>query len=346
MSINSRVSSSDRPTPRARVALVALLLATVLAACSGGSDETSSEPASGSAQDSTGGGSAGGESSDGGASAGLSSGGGGATAGEAQAPAVGSGAAAVDEPRRIRRGSVSVEVDDLSKAAQQVRDLTASLQGYVSDESIGLGDVPDPFYDGISDELSAPPQVSGPGEARLVVRVPETSMQEAMDGIATFGTELSRWSTETEVEAALVDLESRLATQTASVERVRALLGEASSLSDVVQLESELSRREADLESVKAQQEALADRAAMATVTAVLQTPQAVDEEDGDGFLAGLAAGFDALEASTVTLLTIVGALLPFAIVAVLVGLPLVVWRRRSRRTRPVPPPAAASPAS
>ena len=243
--------------------------------------------------------------------------------------------AAADE-RRIRRGSVTVEVEDLAKAAGQVRDLTGSLQGYVSDESIGLAAATQvSVQDG--DEDVSPPQLSGPGEARLVLRVPESAMTEAMDALAGLGVELSRWSTETPVETALVDLESRVATRTASVERIRALLEEASSLSDVVTLESELSTREADLESIQAQQQALAGKAATSTVTAVLQTPEATETaEEGDGFLAGLAAGWDALAASTVVLLTVVGAMFPFAVVGALVVLPLLAWRRRVRRALPV----------
>ena len=318
------MSSTHRPTPL-RAIVGSALIALLLTAC--GADTVFSGEGSG------------------GDEASADAGGGGDAADGSAGPAP-SGAAAdpvsVSEERRIRRGSVSVEIDDLTKAAGQVRDLAASLQGYVSDESIGLESVPDVSFDEGADEPS-PPLVLGPGEARLVMRVPSDAMPEAMDRVADLGTELSRWSTETPVETALVDLESRIATQTASVQRVRDLLDQATSLDDVVQLESELSTREADLESIQAQQAALAGKAAMATVTAVLQTPdRAAEVDDGDGFLAGFTAGWDALETSTVALLTVLGALLPFAIVAALVAAGLLTWRRSVRRQhqRPTPTPA------
>ncbi|HZI98684.1 MAG TPA: DUF4349 domain-containing protein [Actinomycetales bacterium] len=323
------MSSTARiPVPRSsRLATgIGLALAVLLAGCSGVGQMGGADSAGESAEDTS--------------SAALGGGDADAGGGDSAGPVSESlaGPVAVSEERRIRRGSVSVEVDGLTRSAAQVRDLAASLQGYVSDESIGLQSVPDVSFDDTGEP--SPPRVLGPGEARLVLRVPWSAMAEAMEGIAALGTELSRWSTETPVETALVDLESRIATQTTSVERIRDLLDQASSLDDVVQLESELSRREADLESIQAQQAALAGKAAMATVTAVLQTAdRAAEAEDGDGFLAGFAAGWDALETSTVALLTVLGALLPFAIVAALVGFPLLTWRRNARRRRPTPQP-------
>lgn len=322
------MSSTRRSHPPAPAALAvfAVVLALLLVGCSGGADTMSED----------GGGGSGVVGAQGGGSA---PGGAGDEAGSGEGASVDAGTVDVDvaaagEPRRIRRGSVTVEVDDLTKAAGQVRDVTDALQGYVSDESIGLSSPSATYSDGFGDDFVAPPVLSGPGEARIVVRVPQASMLEVMDAFAQLGVELGRWSTETEVETALVDLESRIATQAASVDRVRALLGEATSLSDVVQLESELSEREADLESVTAQQQALAGRAAMATVTAVLRTAEVTDTADGNGFLAGLASGWDALTASTVVLLTVLGALFPFVVVAAAVAVPLVVWRRRVRRDR------------
>lgn len=321
------MSSTRRSHPPAPAALAvfAVVLALLLVGCSGGADTMS--------EDGGGGGGSGVVGAQGGGSAA------GDEAGSGEGASVDAGTVDVDvaaagEPRRIRRGSVTVEVDDLTKAAGQVRDVTDALQGYVSDESIGLSSPSATYSDGFGEDFVAPPVLSGPGEARIVVRVPQASMLEVMDAFAQLGVELGRWSTETEVETALVDLESRIATQAASVDRVRALLGEATSLSDVVQLESELSEREADLESVTAQQQALAGRAAMATVTAVLRTAGVTDTADGNGFLAGLASGWDALTASTVVLLTVLGALFPFVVVAAAVAVPLVVWRRRVHRDR------------
>jgi hypothetical protein len=320
--------------PHAAWLAVAASLVVLLAACSGGSDsaESATEPGGAAAPDT-----------------GTDDSAGDLDAGDGQsAGAAGTDAPASGDERKIRRGTVTIRVDDLTQTAARVRDAAAALRGYVSDESIGLATGAEP---GDGSYLSAPtdfdgamgaPELApyyGPGEGRLVVRVPTESMQEAMDTFAALGTELSRWSSETTVERALVDLESRVKTQTASVERVRALLASATSLSDIVTLESELSKREADLESLKAQLDSLAGRAAMATVTVIMRTPdRAAQIDDERGFLGGLRAGWHALQESTVVLLTITGALLPFAMVAALAAVPLVAWRKRVRDRRPPTP--------
>jgi hypothetical protein len=93
-----------------------------------------------------------------------------------------------------------------------------------------------------------------------------------------------------------------------------------------------------------ARQAALADRAALATLTVDLRTPQVVPTPSEPGpFLGGLGDGWRAVTASTAVVLTVLGALLPLAVVVTVLGA-LVLWwlrRRRGATTPPVPPAAA-----
>ena len=108
----------------------------------------------------------------------------------------------------------------------------------------------------------------------------------------------------------------------ASVERVRALMTQATRLADIVTLEAELSRRQADLEATQTQLAALDDAVSMAPVEVRLSTDEKVLEEadDDTGFLAGLSAGWTAFTGSVTVLLTVLGAVLPFAVVLALVA--------------------------
>ena len=63
-------------------------------------------------------------------------------------------------------------------------------------------------------------------------------------------------------------------------------------------------------------------------------------KEPATGFLAGLKGGWEAFTASVVVVLTAVGAVLPFAVAAAVVGLPLW-WALRRRRT---PQPRRSTP--
>ena len=186
-----------------------------------------------------------------------------------------------------------------------------------------------------------------------MVRVPEPKLEDAISAVSATGTELARKSESSDVTAVLADLESRENSQRASVERVRALMAKATSLQDIVLLESELSRREADLEAAEASRRSMADQAAQATLSITLTTtnhPVTPDDDQDNGFLAGLHKSWHALQVSTGVLLTIAGALLPVAIALLIIGWPAFLLLRRyfagrrlATRTTPAPasPPAA-----
>lgn len=130
----------------------------------------------------------------------------------------------------------------------------------------------------------------------------------------------------------LVDLQSRLATQRASVERVRALLAEATSLTDVVQVEAELTRRTADLESLQARLAALTEQVDLSSVTLRLTAKRGVVAGSGPlGFRDGVQKGWAALLAVGRVTAVATGVLLPFT--PLLVALLLLLWRVRTRHT-------------
>jgi hypothetical protein len=112
-----------------------------------------------------------------------------------------------------------------------------------------------------------------------------------------------------------------------------------------VALEGELSKREADLEALQARQRTLADQTAQATVTVTLVGSDApVVVPASTGFVAGLRSGWDAFAGALVVALTVVGAVLPFAVVLVPAAL-LVRWwvRRRTTQTPAAPVPAGTT---
>lgn len=240
-------------------------------------------------------------------------------------------AALAPDVQLVRTGEITVQVDSLATSVAKVRATAAALGGQVASETTALGQGAD-----VAGAEAGSGEWVAPGQSVVVLRVPVASFEAAMDKVAAVGEERSRSSTSQDVTADLVDLRSREATAQASVTRVRALLAEATSLQDVVLLESELTRREADLEALQARRAALADRAALSTITATLQTP-AVEPQDEDSFGSGLRSGWDAFVASTKAVVQVIGALIPWMVVLAAVGWPLVVFvrRRRGARRRP-----------
>jgi Domain of unknown function (DUF4349) len=174
--------------------------------------------------------------------------------------------------------------------------------------------------------------------ATLVLRVPTDKIDSVIDRASAEGAVVRVTSDEQDVTETVVDVDSRVKSAQASVERIRALLSEATTIGEVVRIESELARREADLESLLAQQRSLADQTALATLTVTVLAPDAVGPapEEEAGFLAGLERGWEALVGVVVVALTTFGVLLPFLAVALLVLTPIAAaWRRR--RSSPTP---------
>jgi hypothetical protein len=116
---------------------------------------------------------------------------------------------------------------------------------------------------------------------------------------------------------------------------MRALLAKATTIAEIVSVESELTRREADLEALLAKQKALAGQTELATLTLVIAEPgeAPVTQQDERGFLAGLKGGWNAFTTTFFALTTVLGALLPFLAALALIGIPLWRFRHRIRRT-------------
>ncbi|MCF2130412.1 DUF4349 domain-containing protein [Strepomyces sp. STD 3.1] len=248
-----------------------------------------------------------------------------------------SGAEATAPPKAaathvIRTASLTVQVEDVPKALDEARTTVENAGGYVGDE------------DTSRDE-------DGRERTRLELRVPVDAYQEVLDGLEGAGKLLHRGAKAEDVTDQVVDVESRIRSQRASVARVRELMDRATKLSDVVTLEGELSSRQTELEALLAQQASLKDRTSLATITLSLsETP--VDEAAGDddpGFTDALAGGWDAFVTMLRWLAVALGAVLPFAVVAALL---VLVWLRVVRprlphRTAPAPAPAESpSPAA
>lgn len=211
----------------------------------------------------------------------------------------------------VRTAQLTVEVGDAATGVRDVRAAVAAAGGFVAEES------------------------AGDRGGWVVLRVPADALDTVLDRIAAVGTVTDRSSSVVDATEEVVDLDARVASQQASVARVRALLAEATSIGDVVAIESELARREADLDSLTGRLAALRDQVAFSTVTVDLRVPFAGDDDPtpvAAGFGPGLAAGWEGLIALATATGTVIGFLLPFLpVVALLAGLVWLVVRRRRR---------------
>ncbi|MFE2261088.1 DUF4349 domain-containing protein [Streptomyces griseosporeus] len=215
----------------------------------------------------------------------------------------------------IRTASLTVQVKSVGKALADARSTAETAGGYVGEENT------------TRDE-------EGHEETRVVLRVPVERYDAVLTELQGAGKLLEREAKAQDVTDQVVDVDSRVKSARASVARVRELMDQATRLSDVVELEGELSRRQADLEALLARQASLKDRTSLATITLSL-SERPVDtaaRDDGPGFVDALAGGWDAFVTMLRWVVVVFGAVLPFAVVLGLLVLGWLRWVRPRRR--------------
>ena len=228
----------------------------------------------------------------------------------------------------IKTGSLSVETADVDAQRQKAIGIVTALDGLVTNENSGSDS------DGRITRSS------------LTLKVPTAQYEVAIQRLSGLGKRTAIQQEATDATESVVDVASRISSQKASLDRMRALLAKATTIGEIVSVESELTRREADLESLLAKQKALAGQTELATLNLTMTEPgkaPPAPKKDETGFVGGLKDGWKAFAATVTVLLTMLGALLPFLIAFALIGIPLWRFRHRLRRT-PATAPAGATP--
>ncbi len=316
---------------RAGLAVAALAALTLLGACSSGGDSVEDSNADAGAGDS---GLAAGRMQDQDTADGL----GFEAASEAGSDQPSNAATAADLVEDVLAGRTVIRTASMTLIAEDVDDTRLR----VADVIDGVGGVI------ASETTSTVPGAEERGDVRTVrlgLQVPTYRFDATVKALSDLGTVRQRAIRTEDVTTEVADVDSRVESAQAALTRIRALLDRANSLGSVIRLESELSERQADVESLLAQQRALAGQTRLATIDLELTTerrpePKPDEEVEDKGFFAGLAQGWDALRGFLLGLSTAVGVLLPFAAVTAVLVIPVLV-RYRRRGLQPISPPPA-----
>ncbi|HZX02516.1 DUF4349 domain-containing protein, partial [Kribbella sp.] len=217
----------------------------------------------------------------------------------------------------VKTGSLTVEGDDVVAMRQKAVVVIAGLDGQVASEDTGS----DP--DG------------NITRSNLVLKVPTKSFETAIQQLSGLGKRLQIQQQSDDVTEQVVDVASRIESQRASLDRMRVLMTKANTIGDIVSVESELTRRESDLEALLAKQKNLALQTDLATLTLTLtekgKAPVQPAKPD-KGFVAGLKGGWHAFTATFAALAMAVGALLPFLVLLAIIAVPLWRFRHKLRK--------------
>jgi hypothetical protein len=311
-----RVAMATRRCTRfSRTALAAGAAAVLvlLSGCSGSNDESAGSDDAGSASV---------ERAEGGDAAGapVAEDAGGSSAGgnASQVDAPEGGAPGVEPQKVISTGNVQLRSGDVGQAIFDVRKVVDVHGGTIAEDDTETD------KDG------------GALRSRMVLRIPTAAFDDAMTELEQVGTLVSSKRQTADVTTQVLDIDVRVEAQQRSIDRIQVLFDNAQTIKDVVSVESELSRRQADLASLQAQQRYLADQTSMSTITlSVERTPEKAEpkpDTDDAGFLTGLSGGWKALKGFLVALATVAGALLPWVALGLVLAVPSWPLVRRLRR--------------
>lgn len=153
----------------------------------------------------------------------------------------------------IYRATISVQADDVAAASREAVAIVQGLGGIV-----------------FSQATRSEPQP----RAEITFKVLPADFSTALDRLAGVGKLVDQTITSDDVTERIVDLESRIITAEASVDRLRNFLQEATRLEAVAELERELLDRETTLELLRGQLRTLRDQVDLATITVTItQSP-------------------------------------------------------------------------
>ena len=155
---------------------------------------------------------------------------------------------------------------------------------------------------------------SDKGSAHLQLRIPADKLTATLDKLEELGRADQVSLSTSDVTVQSQDLDARINALRASIERLNALMAQATNIDDLITLESAISDRQGELESLEAQQRYLADQVSMSTDHRCTCAPmprrrRPFPETSGRG----LPTGWDAFVGFWAGLLVVLGVLLPVA---------------------------------
>ncbi len=159
------------------------------------------------------------------------------------------------ETKVIRTGDMLVEVENVEEALDAVEGLVDVEGGLIAQSRVREGS-------------------GGGSTADITIRVPADRFSQLIAGLSALGEVRSESVATNDITRQYTDLEIRLNVKEETASRLRSLLADATGdLSDVLNVERELSRVVTEIEQMKGERRYLDDQVAMSTLSLTLRSP-------------------------------------------------------------------------
>jgi hypothetical protein len=219
----------------------------------------------------------------------------------------------------IYTANLTIRTQNVTVAADRATGIVTAAGGYVS-----------------SEQSSINPADRARSLVTLQLKIPVTVYPSTLRTLsAVLGTQTALAQHARDVTGQVADVTSRVTSAQDAITQLQALLKRAGTVSSLLSVQEQINNQEARLEALQAQQRALARETSYATVSVTLlgqHRAAAAAQRKSRGFLAGLGAGWRGLRLAFSWLLTVLGTVLPFALVVIAVGAAGYAARRPLRR--------------
>jgi hypothetical protein len=172
------------------------------------------------------------------------------TSGSSTAP----GAPAVNQDQIIKTGSITIEVANVDDAVALATDQMHVLGGWMANSNRTTD--------------------SGVGLASVTFRVPVARFEDAIGLMRKLGKKvISEKSDSQSVGGQIVDLQARIDNLKASEKAIQAIMDQAKTIPDVLEVQQRLSDVQGQIEEMTAQMTGLTDQSAYSTLTVIFEVP-------------------------------------------------------------------------
>lgn len=217
----------------------------------------------------------------------------------------------------IVTGDMYVTVDDTSVAAGQVTEIVTKAGGRVDSRT-----------DFVDQSTNSP-------STYLWVRIPAAALDDTLANITELGVVERMSTSRVDVTLQTIDLAERIDVLNNSLDRLNELLDQATTTSELIEVETAITQRRAERDSLVSQQNYLSDQIQFASFSIELRTDEEAPPREPDGFVDAIAAGWFALIAFAGSSIIFLGMALPWLAVFTVVLVPVtwlvIRWRRKSR---------------
>ncbi len=224
-------------------------------------------------------------------------------------------AVTTDNRAVIKTASIGVRVKDIQKAVDEATAVAKEFNGQVDDSSI--------YKNPGTNEING---------ANLTIRVPADQLENAIEKLRKVG-EVENYSvSSSDVTMQKVDLEARISSLETSITRFKELIASATNASDLIAAESALAERQAELDSLNAQMKYLSQQVEMSAIYVSMYLPEYLNTIKPIGFIQGIEKGFYAMLNFVINLTSLLGLILPWALLLALLVAIYKVFQKIRRR--------------